>query len=203
MLSNDVTWLHTKWAQYRELFGVSEARIDLLNRTAGHFFRVLQDTLFEDVLLHLSRLTDGAVTGRKENLSLERLVLLAPDEIKLRLEALLGAVRAACAPARDWRNRRIAHKDLGVALATAGDPLPGISRQTVEEALSAVRDLLHHIERQYFAGAETYYQELLAIGQAKELLFWLSEGVQAEEERRRRFREGRALPEDCHPRKEV
>jgi hypothetical protein len=202
LLSNDVTWLHSKWTQYRQLYAKSQERIDLLNRVAGHFFRVLQDTLFEDVLLHLARLTDPTATGQKQNLTLRRLPALAPPALEPELSRLLGDVVSACVVARDRRNRRLAHRDLGVALATAGDPLPGISRADVEAALAAVRALLHCLERHYW-GTETYYQMLLTHGEADELVFWLHEGVRAEESRRERFRTGRPLPEDLEPRKEV
>ena len=33
-LSNDVAWLQVKWAEYRELFGTSSERIDILNSAA-------------------------------------------------------------------------------------------------------------------------------------------------------------------------
>ncbi len=48
------------WAHYHELFGTKPSRIDLLNAVAPSFFRTVQDSLFEAVLLHLARLTDPA-----------------------------------------------------------------------------------------------------------------------------------------------
>ena len=73
-LDRDVAWLHAKWNQYRQLYARSPERIALLNQVAGHFFGVVQDTLFEDVLLHLARLTDPAKSVGNENLTLKRLV---------------------------------------------------------------------------------------------------------------------------------
>jgi hypothetical protein len=72
-LYEEVTWLHAKWQQYRALFAESPERIDLLNKVAGFFFQVIQDVLWEDVVLHIARLTDPARSAGKDNLTLLRL----------------------------------------------------------------------------------------------------------------------------------
>src|SRR2546430_16292006 len=57
-LWNEVAWLHAKWHEYKELYGEKPPRLELLNRASGFFFRIVQDTLWENTLLHLARLTD-------------------------------------------------------------------------------------------------------------------------------------------------
>ena len=57
-LWNEVAWLHAKLHEYKQLYGEKPARLELLNRAAGLFFRIVQDTLWEDTLLYLARLTD-------------------------------------------------------------------------------------------------------------------------------------------------
>ena len=69
-LRDDLAWLQVKWGEYRELYGTSSERIELMNSAAGLFFRILQDAMWEDALLHLCRLTDPAVMGSKKNLSI-------------------------------------------------------------------------------------------------------------------------------------
>jgi hypothetical protein len=59
-LRSEVVWLHAKWNLYRQLYARSAARVELLNRAAGHFFRVLQNMLVEDIVLHISRLLEKA-----------------------------------------------------------------------------------------------------------------------------------------------
>jgi hypothetical protein len=59
-----------KWEEFVVLFGTKPSRVDLVNRAAGGFFRLVQDTFFADVLLHLCRLTDPASTGGKDNLTI-------------------------------------------------------------------------------------------------------------------------------------
>ena len=48
-----------KWNDFVELFGTKETRIDLLNGSAPRFFRIVQNVLWEETLLHLARLTDS------------------------------------------------------------------------------------------------------------------------------------------------
>ncbi len=79
-LWNELAWLYSKWHEYVELFGTKSSRIDLLNRAAGRFFRIVQDTFWEDSLLHIARLTDRPTTAGKENLTIRRLQDLIEDE---------------------------------------------------------------------------------------------------------------------------
>ncbi|WP_408068516.1 AbiU2 domain-containing protein [Vineibacter terrae] len=51
-------WLHVKWEEYVELYGKRQSRVDLLNEAAPLFFRIVQDALWADTLLHIARLTD-------------------------------------------------------------------------------------------------------------------------------------------------
>ena len=81
MLRNLHAYIEIKWAEYKELFGTSPRRIELLNSAAGLFFRILQDTLWEDALLHLCRLTDPAKMHGKEN-------LFEVDDIKARIPGI-------------------------------------------------------------------------------------------------------------------
>lgn len=72
-LWQQVAGLHHKWEQFVVLFGTKESRVQLLNASAGQFFRVVQDTLRGDTLLHIARLTDSAKSAGKSNLSIRRL----------------------------------------------------------------------------------------------------------------------------------
>ena len=54
-----------------------------MNRSAGHFFRMVQDGLWEGIVLHVARLTDPSHSqGRKDrqNLTLHNLPDLIPDK---------------------------------------------------------------------------------------------------------------------------
>jgi len=203
VLYNDVSWLHVKWGQYRQLFAKSERRIDVLNQAAGHFFRLLQDALFENVLLDLSRLTDPVQTGSgrkaQQNLSLQRLPSVVPDSLRPEVAILVQGALDACSAPRIWRNKTLAHRDLAIALATAEDPLPGISRADVEAALDAFRKLLNRLERHYCGSQVAYEIDLGSIGEADQLVYYLHKGLKAEQARRERIISGKRRPEDTEP----
>lgn len=65
VLQQEVIGLHAYWKNYRQLFGTSEARVDLLNECASTFFFIIQDALLADVQLSLSKLADPAQTMGK------------------------------------------------------------------------------------------------------------------------------------------
>jgi hypothetical protein len=196
-LSNQVVWLHAKWNQYRQLYAHSPDRIETLNAVARHLFGMLQDIMLENVLLDLGRLTDPRETGKKSNLTLQRLPDAITDAtLAIKVRGLVEAAVTRCAAARDWRNRRIAHRDLALAVATGADPLPGISRADVEAALESVRAVLHAIEGHYF-DSETAYQHFIASGgEAGSLTYYIKAGLRAEEKRLERFRDGSWTQED-------
>src|SRR5574337_1133258 len=107
VLTNEVAWVHAKWTQYQQLYAHSPERITLLNETAGHFFGIIQDALFEDVILHLARLTDPPQSMRKHNLTLCRLPpLISHTQLRAGVTDLVKTAQAACESVREWRNRR-------------------------------------------------------------------------------------------------
>src|SRR5690349_7121891 len=109
-LYNEFVWLHVRSRQYLQLFGAAPERVDLLNQAAGLFFRVVEDSLWEDTLLHLSRMTDTAQMGKKANLTIQRLSPLITDQaLASEIRTLVDSAVTKSAFARDWRNRRIAH----------------------------------------------------------------------------------------------
>ena len=58
-LRDQATWLHAKWLESRKLYAHSPQRIELLRGTAGFFFHVVQDVLWDDVVLGLAWNTDA------------------------------------------------------------------------------------------------------------------------------------------------
>ena len=195
-LQNDLAWLQVKWAEYRELFGTSPSRIELMNSAAGLFFRMLQDALWEDALLHLCRLTDPATMSGKQNLTIQALPDLCVD-LTLRAE-VIDLVDDACARvsfARDWRNRRIGHRDLGVALGSAPVPLAPSSRADVTKALAAIHRVVNHVHERLLNS--TLADEVLTRGTGAEaLLYVIRDGLRAGAARRERVRSGELSQDD-------
>lgn len=195
-LYNEVTWLHAKWQQYRILFAESAERIELLNSVSGFFFQVIRDVLWNDVLLHLARLTDPPQSMQKNNLTIRRLPALI-DHAKLsdEVRALIEVAEKRASFARTWRNKHLAHRDHLLAVDSAAEPLPGISRKNMEEALSAIRAVLNKIEDHYW-NSQVAFEHFLAFDDAETLVHYLRAGVEAEARRRERLSEGRPLAED-------
>lgn len=149
-LSRKLIELHIVWQQYRQLYGSDEETIFLLNRTAGLFFKIVQDQLWDSVLLGISRMTDSPSTAGKKNLTIQSLksLILEPG-LQREVEALCKAAVDAASYAREHRNKRIAHQDHSYIADRASNPLSGISRQSVETMLAALRDLLNKIDGHY------------------------------------------------------
>ena len=190
-LDAEVSFVHAKWKLYRQLYGTSDERIDLLNRTAGYFFGVVQQPLYEDVAISLCRLTDPASGfGGKENRSLEQLVdqlaLLRYERLCELLRSDLSETKGHCEPFRNWRNKRIAHSDLPTALKVSADPLPGLSRDMVETALTTVRRFMNHFN-EGLKGHHTGYEHVWLQSDGDQLVYILERAVQSIEDEERHW----------------
>jgi hypothetical protein len=199
-LWQDVANLHFDWREYVELFGAKSTRIDLMNETAPHFFRLVQDRLWETTLLHLARLTDSAESpgkgGERTNLTIKALPELIDDaEFKDRLIKLIDDAMKLTGFARDWRNRRIAHRDLKLVLEQSTAPLADASRQDVKKALSAIATVLNEVAGHYTA-SHTAFDFGGPLGGAVSLLYVLGFGLRARDERSKRLMAGKQTAED-------
>lgn len=184
VLKEETSWLHGRWMCYRQLFGTSERRVDLLNECAGTFFFFVHDVLLQNVQVSLSKFTDPAKSGKFENLSLWQLQtrLEIHGDAKLAAEAkqILGSLMNQCAPFRERRNKRLAHSDLLTSLISGATPLPGVTRQMIEDALSSVREYLNIIDAHYNA-SETLYESFNLSTNGNALIAVLKNGLRYQE----------------------
>ncbi len=171
-LSQQLMWLHSKWQEYRALFAHSAARVEQLNRTAPFFFGMIQQVLFNDVLLHLARLTDPPRTGSRENLTFQRLPALVDASLRRQVDRRLRAVLKKTEFARDRRNRVIAHCDLPTLRNLHPRRLAHASRRRVGNALDSMADLMNHIESHY-EHSEVFYKAPGEPGGAQTLMWKL------------------------------
>lgn len=194
-LEQDVSALFCQWNEFVTAFGTNNERIELLNRAASGFARSYQDALLHDVLVGLSRITDNPKTMGKDNLAITRLPDLLEGDIKLEVEELVRVAKSSAEFARDWRNRRIAHRDLEHALDSRAAPLQAASRRLVSSALSSVVAVMHKIE-QHFEDSTTYYEEIENLNGVLHLLYIIDDGLTLEQARKERRKAGKTLPED-------
>lgn len=148
-LWQSVAIIHFYWSEYVVPFGTNPERIGILNRAAPFFFRMLQDELWENSVLHLARLTDPAKSaGRKDraNLTIQALPeLIADPALRDEVRRLIDNAMLQTEFCRDWRNRRIAHRDLKLALQQPTKPLANGSRAQMKSALVAIAAVLNAI----------------------------------------------------------
>jgi hypothetical protein len=193
---NEVLWLHLKWLEYRKLYAGSAQRVNLLNSTAPFLFHVVQEVLWDDVLLHIARLTDPPAQRAFQNLTLRRLAESVPDPgLTEEVAALVEAAESRASTARSWRNKRLAHSDLTHALEQAA-ALPEVSRQYVEGVLESIRAVMDRLESAYLNSTTAHGHACAGAGDAEALVCWLAEARQVEDGRQQRAREGNLRPED-------
>lgn len=198
-LWQEVALIHVRWNEYTALFGTNPKRIDVLNEAAPYFFRMLQDELWDTTLLNLARLTDPARSPGKDvrkNLSLNSMVdLINDDTLKIEIDALLVKASELTSFARDWRNRRIAHRDLKLALEQPTTALATGSRAQVTEALNAIEKVMNAVSGHYLA-SETPFGFARPLGGALSLLETIDNGLHFEAGRQKRLENGVLLAED-------
>lgn len=199
-LWQEVAWLYRKWNEYVELYGNKPSRIDLLNKAAPSLFRIVQDSLWEDTLLHLARLTDPSNSSGKPNLTIRRLTELVNDErTSKHVSSLIEEALKATEFCRDWRNRRIAHRDLNLTLAQGAEPLKLASRRNITDALVSIANVLNAMT-QHYTDSTTMFDTGTISGGAISLLYVIDGGLNAEKRRREKIRRGEYDTSDLRPR---
>lgn len=194
-LWNEVGQLHLKWNEYVELFGTDPSRIELLNNSASLFFRTVQESLWESTLLHITRLTDPSKSFKKDNLSIRRLPDLVDDEItETVIEQINDAIEKSSF-CRDWRNRRIAHKDLRLVVDSQAEPLKPASRAKVKDAIKSIATVLNTIS-EYYMDSSIAFDLIKGSHGAVNLLYVLDDGLKASNEREERIKAGKYSRED-------
>lgn len=179
ILSNQVSFVHFKWEEYRTLFGTNYERLDFLNVAAPSFFAVLQQLLWDDMLLHICRLTDPPKSVGKANLTVACLPpLISNAQLSERVTTLFKDAKEKARFAREWRNRRLAHREFPVADNVDSCSLNPGSQRDIEEALTALRTVMNCIQAHYMKPTPFYEEEFEPIGGVHDLLECLEKGVE-------------------------
>jgi len=169
---------------FSQLYATSKDRLNLLADTAPSFFRVVQRVLLDDILLSLSRLTDRPEIGGQRNLCIRRLADavqgLGDPPFFASVLSQVEDIEASCRPFRVARNKRIAHTDLPTVFDRAGQPLPPVTRETIEKALSLLRGLLNFVVG-HFESVETAYEYVQLIGDGDTIAHHLKRSQELEE----------------------
>lgn len=177
-LYKEVVWLHLKWKDFRTLFASNPERVDLLNRAAPDFFANLQRMMFEDVLMHLCRLTDPPQSVGRDNLTLLRLPnsCISVPILCSQVQSNVDAAKQKTQFARDWRNRELSHKAL--PQPTGLQPLAPANLRSVEDALEKIRQTMNCIEQHYQRSTVNYAESVEPPGGVESLLRHLKRSLE-------------------------
>jgi len=177
-LDAEVTQLHARWIMYRQLYGTSKERVDLLNASAGSFFAALQDMWLHEVQLCLSKLDDPATSRFGANMTLkalhEGLVDAGEESAATKLHACVPQFTEACKKIRHRRNKWIAHYDRKTMLGE--DPRMSASRAEVEAALEALRNAMNAL-RIHYSGNGCAYEHVSLQSDGDALIHCLKQGM--------------------------
>jgi hypothetical protein len=161
VLYEETTMVHAYWQVFNELFMAPQEQMDLMDRSAGFFFLVVQDALATDLQLTIRKLADPPASfgGKKQNATVQHLL---KDALKLdpalasTLLPLCKRFTDASEPIRDLRNKVIAHLDLHTATKMVPPP-PEITIKEVRTALDALAEFMNALGT-HFGEAPTAYQ---------------------------------------------
>lgn len=183
-LRYEVILVHINWANYRQLYGTSRKRFDVLMESASTFFENLHWILLDHVQLTLAKLEDREAMGRRKNMVLTALVskveAAGDNALAAELEKARDIVKDRCRAIRIRRNRRISHFDLAEMRRERTGLATGPSRNEIEEALQALRDFMNTIERHYCDNT-TLYEHTVTQADGDMLLGMLARGLRYSE----------------------
>lgn len=202
-LNANVVWLHGRWIVYRQLFGTSEERVDILNEAASTVSWILENLLLNDIQLSLSKIGDPASSGSRQNLTLRRLQVVLREcgylAFSEELEPLLVNFENSCQKLRHRRNKWIAHNDLSTIINSRSQPLFDPSREEIEISLSALREIMNCVDLK-FTDTVTAYEHFImqndgnhlvaALARSKRYRELVQEGVIPTDDFLRRFPQG-------------
>ena len=196
LLYNEILWINYRWIEYKELFGKKESRIEVLNESAPHLFYIIQKSLWESIILGITRISENSVVSGKQTLSIKTLPKFIDEanfnnEIQLAIKSIIIETKYC----RDRRNRTIAHKDLKYSLDKNAKPLKPLSRNKIDKILNSFFNLLNLIESKYFKST-VMFDFMMSEKGALSLLHILKDGLDARKELFKRLDKGKFSERD-------
>jgi len=148
-LKNEYSILKIKHQEYYTLYG-SKSSIIELDKFASFFFYKLQEIMFNDIVLHISRMIENKRTANKQVLSLQWL----PDKItdsdrKHEVQKLVDECIKKCEFTRNRRNKYIAHRDYELFMRIKPYDLT-VKNEEIKQAIDAIWKIINYIESNFF-----------------------------------------------------
>lgn len=150
---------------YNQLF-LSQERLQILDCCAPEVFYCFQISLEDEMIMLLSRITDPRGKEGEERLSFDRLHKLIEQngdrDLAKKLRDAIKQIRKTRASIKDWRDKRLAHRDLKTAMA-AGPMLDPVTFAMVQTAIRHLHEYMSIFEQHYEADTEFSYETALPI----------------------------------------
>lgn len=202
-LWQEFAWIYMKWNKYIMLYCEKNSRIKLMKDSAPLFFSLVQDLLWEETILSIARITDPPKSFGKDNLTIQKITEFIKDEeidLKNGMNELVDIVIESSDFCRDWRNRRLAHRDLQLAINDGIYPLKIATIGKTKKVLKSITEVLNLVEF-HFTGSKTNFEIYIGdSGGVLSLLYIIDDGLKAEAERRNRIIQGQGRKEDFEQR---
>jgi hypothetical protein len=142
---DQVFWLRRVRHVYKELFENEQSQ-SLMETTAPSFFANLSTILHRYLMLEFAKITDPATTGKKENFTLDNLLMSIdwPQDIREKLSWLREKTKGFRSHILGARHKLLAHTDKEAFLAnrTLGE-FPEGEDEVFLKALQEVCDITH------------------------------------------------------------
>ena len=138
--------------EFLYLFVESQDRVEFLNViTGGSFLYDVQQLLWDDLMMCVSRLTDPPQTSRHKNLAIKQLLQLPEvrrdKQLRCKLTKLVDTAVESAKPCHQYRNKRISHLDLKAHMeAEHTFPVKRASMVEVELALDGIWACLNAVK---------------------------------------------------------
>lgn len=167
----DAASLHLTWNEFLPLYAGPKSRVDDMNKAAPGFFFLAQNAWWNDIILHIFRVTDP---DRKV---MSILKLNVPPDLATGLQTRLTILKVVTRFAHKLRHEYIAHRNREVALEVR--PVPPSSVADVNGAIAAIDDALQFIDHHFSKRAPTMYEHLDILGESASLIWIVCRGLAA------------------------
>lgn len=192
----ELVWTSKKWDEYQDLFLTNETRINLINKSAPLFFSIIRDSLENDILLSISRLTDPPTTGKFKNASLRRaLPHIENSSIQQKLSDELTSLEDTVKSIRDKRNKNISHIDFDNLFQEPSKTIIEVSYSEIEDALNRIQKVFNSIEK-HFCDSSTIFKHFPSMAGSYELLRIIDLGLELEGLNEQKLRDGQFSMKD-------
>ncbi len=137
-LAKELVDMNSRWIISKQLY-TSKDTVALLNQTAPSAFSLFFWSLYDSIILGISRLTDKPEGADKNHFTLLKLAQLMGND---RIKREIAACKADLRPIRERRNRQKGHND------RRAPTIPVAARKEIDTALSALTRVMHSFEKE-------------------------------------------------------